>query len=319
MLLPPAEMTRPKKEKKLANLIIAGVNKAGSTSLFHYLSAHPDITGSKDKETCYFLPVLYDQPVASISDYEAQFDQTAQVRYRLEATPGYMTGGAKMAAVISDTLRDVKIIIILKEPSERLVSFYKRKKATLQLPRDLSFRDFVKKCRKMKPADLKKQENHLYSALATGIYAETLEPWLQKFDGNIKVVFFDQLQNDSQQFMMEIAQWLKIDESFYLDFDFEIKNRSMNYKNQLLQQLAVKANKAGQRFWRNNPGIKKNLLALYYKVNGTDFSKDEIDLETLNFLQNFYLPHNQRLHNLLLKYGMENKIPGWLEPEKELA
>jgi hypothetical protein len=39
----------------------------------------------------------------------------------------------------------------------------------------------------------------------------------------------------------------------------------------------------------------------------------------LTFLQDFYQPHNQRLHQLLLQYGIEEKTPTWLEPEKELA
>ena len=171
----------------------------------------------------------------------------------------------------------------------------------------------------MSPQELKKQENHLYSGLSTGIYADFLEPWLQTFEDDIKVVFFDHLQQDAQKLMTDMSDWLTIDSGFFMDFDFEIKNRSMNYKNRLLQQIAVKANKAGQRFWRANPGIKKNLMALYYKVNGTDFSKDEIDLETLSFLQEFYQPHNQRLQQLLLQYGIEEKTPAWLEPEKELA
>ncbi len=68
---------------KLANLIIAGVNKAGTTSLFYYLSAHPEICGSKDKETCYFLPLLYDQQVAPISEYEKQFSHCESERYRI--------------------------------------------------------------------------------------------------------------------------------------------------------------------------------------------------------------------------------------------
>ena len=36
--------------------IIAGVNKAGTTSLFVSLSTHPDVAPSSIKETGYFLP-----------------------------------------------------------------------------------------------------------------------------------------------------------------------------------------------------------------------------------------------------------------------
>ena len=41
-------------EGTLANLIIAGVTRAGTTSLFEALAWHPDICGSAAKETHYF-------------------------------------------------------------------------------------------------------------------------------------------------------------------------------------------------------------------------------------------------------------------------
>ena len=39
--------------------IIAGVNKAGTTSLFVSLSTHPDVAPSSIKETRFFLPARY--------------------------------------------------------------------------------------------------------------------------------------------------------------------------------------------------------------------------------------------------------------------
>ena len=43
--------------------VIAGVNKAGTTSLFVSLSTHPDVAPSAIKETRYFLPARYGQPL----------------------------------------------------------------------------------------------------------------------------------------------------------------------------------------------------------------------------------------------------------------
>ncbi len=37
-----------------AHLIIAGVPKAGTTSLFRALASHPDISGASEKETQFF-------------------------------------------------------------------------------------------------------------------------------------------------------------------------------------------------------------------------------------------------------------------------
>ena len=46
-------------EPRLPNLVIAGVPKAGTTSLFNYLAQHPDICPSDVKETRYFEPLRY--------------------------------------------------------------------------------------------------------------------------------------------------------------------------------------------------------------------------------------------------------------------
>lgn len=150
------------KNSNLANLIIAGVNKAGSTSLFHYLSVHPEICGSKDKETCYFLPLLYNQSIAPIEEYKKQFEHCEGKKYRLEATPAYIFGGEKIARTIYNTLGDVKIIIILKDPVDRMVSFYQRKKATFQLPQELNFSEYVKLCLSKTTEELELRENQLY-------------------------------------------------------------------------------------------------------------------------------------------------------------
>ena len=312
-------MTVRTQDPQLANLIIAGINKAGSTSLFHYLSEHPEIHGSRDKETCYFLPLLYNEPLPPIRDYQVQFSHITQPGYRMEATPGYVIGGEKIASVINRTLPGVKIIIILKDPVDRLVSFYKRKKTTLQLPASMSFSEYVKTCRDLDEKEVRLRKHHLYSALSTGAYSDFLEPWLKTFGNDVKIVFFDDLKKDARKFMKDIAAWLDIDTEFYDMFDFDVKNRSMNYKIRLLQQIAVKANSAGQRFWRTNPGIKKRLMSVYYKINGVSYDTDEIDQASLRFLYNYYRPHNQQLQQLLFRYGMDERLPLWLEPAKVLA
>jgi len=298
--------------KKLANLIIAGVNKAGSTSLFHYLTAHPNICGSKDKETCYFLPLLYNEGLQPISAYEAQFTHCTNSRYRLEATPAYIFGGEKIASEIQHTLEDVKIIIILKNPVDRLVSFYQRKKATFQLPEELNLREYVKLCLSKSPEELELRENQVYTGISLGMYYQFIEPWLKIFGNNIKVVFFDDFKKDTSSFMKDLAGWMDINQGFYENFEFDIKNKSLNYKNRMLHRFAVSANNAGQRFWRTNPDLKKRILGVYYKFNGSSFKNHDVDAETLKFLRTHFSPANEELCKILNSYNITN-LPKWME------
>ncbi len=116
------------------DVLIAGVNKAGTTSLFVSLSEHPRITPSAVKETRFFLPARYGEPVAPVDDYEQYFESDRGPRVRLEATPSYFYGGAAVASVIDETLPGARIIVVLREPVARTISFFQYQKTRLRIP-----------------------------------------------------------------------------------------------------------------------------------------------------------------------------------------
>lgn len=135
----------------LPNLIIAGVGKAGTTSLFSYLSKHPDICTSNIKETHYFSPLIDDKELQPIDDYKKYFCHCDDHRYILEATPRYFYGGVKVARAIYERLGPIKIILVFRDPVNRLFSFYKHLKGTAWIQRVyllMNMLDFVMGCLK---------------------------------------------------------------------------------------------------------------------------------------------------------------------------
>src|SRR4051794_41003093 len=60
--------------EQLPNLIIAGVSKGGTTSLFRYLAQHPDICPSPIKELRYFEPLRYGEPLTPIESCARHFE-----------------------------------------------------------------------------------------------------------------------------------------------------------------------------------------------------------------------------------------------------
>ena len=73
--------------------IIAGVNKAGTTSLFVSLSTHPDVAPSSIKETRYFLPAATDSRSSRLDVLGRYFADAGDRPVHLEATPSYFYGG----------------------------------------------------------------------------------------------------------------------------------------------------------------------------------------------------------------------------------
>ena len=103
----------------LPNTIIAGAPRCGSTSLFEWLQAHPDVCGSTKKET-YFLmdpgatvppgPRLHDSDLQAYSQF---FPENAlALPVILEATPGYLYQRTAVDVLGSD-LTEAKLIFKL--------------------------------------------------------------------------------------------------------------------------------------------------------------------------------------------------------------
>src|SRR6185503_15252511 len=107
---------------KLPNLIIGGVHKAGTTSVFTYLSQHPDVCASSVKEIGFFMPLKYGEQLPSLQEYAQYFSNcVSSKRYLLEASPSYIYGKEVIAERIKKELGvSIKLIFILRNPADRL-------------------------------------------------------------------------------------------------------------------------------------------------------------------------------------------------------
>ena len=104
--------------------------KAGTTSLFNYLAAHPQIAASRVKEPDFFAGGLRKGKKRSAARYFAlwpDFDP-ARHRYALEASPSYskfpMHGQApaRMARFAAERGARFKLIYLLRDPVDRIES-----------------------------------------------------------------------------------------------------------------------------------------------------------------------------------------------------
>ena len=303
---------------RLPNLVIAGVVKAGTTSIYSYLSRHPDIGSSTVKETCYFSYYRYGQWDSRYKNSKNPFEQYQQYfshcnnqKYVMEATPGYFEGGIKVAETIKNTLGEqVKIIIIFREPISRLISFFKYKKSMLELDKNLTMAEYIEKCESLPYEEKIKKENDLYWGIEGGFYANYLEDWFKVFGDSIYITFLDELKQDSKLFLSNLCAWLDIDANFFKTQEFSVENKSLNYKNKYLQQLALFINFKAEKFWRANSGLKNVLRDIYFNFNNMPH-EEKISEPTINYLQSLYQPYNQKLAAQLLARNYTN-LPQWL-------
>ncbi len=114
--------------------IVIGAPKAGTTALYHYLDAHPEVYMAPVKEALFFryppeqhqdgVPdTLKKGAIRSLEAYLALFDGIQQEKAVGEASPQYLHN-ALAAANIKRTLPGVKIVAILRHPVDRAHSQY---------------------------------------------------------------------------------------------------------------------------------------------------------------------------------------------------
>jgi hypothetical protein len=105
------------------NFIIAGVQKAGTTALFDYLSDDPAYALSATKEVHFFDDESVDWAAPDYAPYHAQFDWRRDA-IRGEATPIYLYWPRCLERIATYN-RDIRLIVMLRDPVERAWSHWR--------------------------------------------------------------------------------------------------------------------------------------------------------------------------------------------------
>ena len=110
---------------KEPNFFIVGAAKCGTTSLVHYLKQHPEVYFSPVKEPAHFIkdaPSEYAYP--EFERYLSLFKKAGDAKAIGEASTGYLFDEGA-AVRIYNKFPSAKIIIILRNPSEMVFSFWR--------------------------------------------------------------------------------------------------------------------------------------------------------------------------------------------------
>lgn len=298
-----------------SDAIIAGVNKAGTTSLFVSLSTHPDVAPSSVKETRYFLPARYGTPLPPASEWDAFFADAGDRPVRLEATPSYFYGGARIAEVMRGRLVNPQIVVALREPVSRAISFFTYQKIRLRLPADYPIADYLAAADRLTPADFDDPDNERFMAFRGGCYAEFLPGWLDTFGvERVHIVDFQALVADQAATLRSAARALGLDPTAFPAGALSSENRTTGFKNKSFQRIALAGNDKLERVLRRHPDVKRRLRTFYYRLNGTT-TEEEVPASVWADLGARYEEPNARLAELLDTAGIPR--PGWLDADSD--
>ena len=295
---------------RLPNLVIAGVSKAGTTSLFHYLGQHPDIGTSDVKELRYFTPLRYGERPEPIESYAAHFAACGENRYALEATPGYFYGGERLARGMKDALPEVRVLVSLRAPVDRCWSWFGFVKSRMRIPKEMTFEAYLDRCEELHRAGVDGDiENQPFWGMGGGCYAQWLDAWTETFGDRFRIVFFDELVRDPASVTTSTCEWLGLDSGPVGTFEFAVDNKTEAYRNKQLQNVAVRVNRRAESFFHKHQDVKRWLRRGYYSVNRAH--TETMPPAARERLTEFYRPHNARLAEQLASLGLTMPSSWW--------
>jgi hypothetical protein len=173
---PPAWRIATAHRRRLPDFIIIGTQRGGTTSLYRYLSEHPEIGAALRKEVHYF-DRYYDK---GLDWYLAHFPEAGQAPVVGEASPYYLFHPAVPERVRAAIPRG-KFIALLRNPVDRAYSQYQMK--VRHGFESLSFEEAIAAERER----LSSSDDPLSSAwrhhyyLGRGLYLDQLQRWLTVF------------------------------------------------------------------------------------------------------------------------------------------
>ncbi len=297
---------------KLPNLLIAGVPKCGTTSLFWYMAQHPDIFASPIKELGYFTPARVNNGlVEPLPKYAESFEHWTTERYAMEGTPAYAYGGKPVIAAIQEALGAPRIIISLRDPVRRMWSAYtaiRSRGRTSMLNNTID--DFIDECAEQRRIGNDKALGNRRIALSVGYYADYIPLWLDTFGDGIMIVFSEQLFKDTPHVVGDVFGWLDLDTSVADSLEYEARNKTVGVRNTALARAAWGVKPVRDSLLRNQPRVRERLGRVYSGLNTGELA-DDYPTAAQDRLAEFYAPSNRMLAERLRAEGYDD-LPAWL-------
>lgn len=295
----------------LPNFLIVGAARSGTTALYNYLGQHPNVFMSPEKEPCFFTFARkklafkkgrYPFIVTDLKKYKKLFRKVSREKAIGEASTAYLYYFQDTIRNIYKLIphyRDLKIVIILRNPVERAFSQYMFKVRQSKEP--LDFNSAIEQ----EQQRMKSGYGFDYFYVDRGFYYKQVKAYLSAFR-NVKIFLYEELLKDADKLMEELFQFLDV-ESYPIDTQDRIYNTSGVPRNRIVSNLVNSENTFLYRLKAILPApLKTQLKEIYLKYN-TKTTSTRRNPATCKKLQDTY-----REDILSLERLIDRDLSGWL-------
>jgi len=209
----------------LPDFIVIGANKAGTTSVANYLNDCPQVGMSRIKEPMFFSSINIKKSIdkhsatlanpyfaLNLKEYSELFEHHNPKIVRLygEASTSYLANPRISAPMIRSIVPDVKLIAILREPIDRVISAYKMTYGNKIETRTLS--EIIDEYCKNNLEYKIKNQHGVKQYIENGFYYQLLKIYFDYFPKEkILLLKYDDLKKDPRTFMNKIFHFLRIE------------------------------------------------------------------------------------------------------------
>ena len=206
----------------LPNFVVIGAMRSGSTSLYKYLQAHPEVY--MPRKEIHFFDRKWDR---GLSWYHTRFEGHSGQPAVGEATPTYLAEPAALDRMAS-TIPDARLLAVLRDPVDRAYSHYWMEHARARDPR--TFEEAI--------ADELAGRPGTSDYLARGRYIGQLEDVCVRFPrAQLRVVLFDDLRDHPHDTYADVCRFLGIDDRFVPPRLGERVNRYVEFRSMRLRMI----------------------------------------------------------------------------------
>lgn len=295
--------------QNLPMFLVVGAAKSGTTSLHHYLNQHPDVFLPARKELLFWhqnrnenkaIFNYWDRKCIplTIDEYLEWFNTKKPSQTAGEVCPSYLYYHRETISSLQEMhprWKEIKIVIILRDPLERIKSEYRFVKKHMLDPDNLDFQSSISK-------ENERKQNNQYLLdlhyLSVSMYHDQVAAYLNCFK-NTKVLLFDDLVEAPRETVKQIFEFLGLSAKPAEHIDFSEKTNVtgaiLKPKSPVAKLAARAAGKVLSRLPMKYQAKAKNILKRTFLAP----EKIHFDEASLEYLRSRLVDDVKRLSTLI--------------------
>jgi len=285
---------------QILDFMIIGAQKSGTTTLFDFLSKHPDICVPDTKETRFFTKDEFYKKGENYLKHLLKNKSKISIGGCAYAHQLFFT---EFAERVYKQNNKIKLICILRNPIDRAYSAYWFAKRNIW-ENSSTFEEALEK------ENLRIKGNYLEFAELTylnhGHYYQQLQEYLKIFDKEqFFILLTEDLKNEPKKTYSSLLEFLGVNsKEELLNFNDE-SNQSGWPRFPFLQRVLVSVDSWYKRSFRKVTTaefryfVRKNFLKPVIRFNVQPFKYPPMREDTRSRLREYFRDHNRRLSDLI--------------------